>query len=70
LHWSRLETSVSEQPPLKNCYEEILGIPQTWKAVKVEKDGAAKEVKAAPEYKAETYICPACGKPAKLYDPG
>jgi transposase len=53
---------------LTQFYEGILGIPHTWKVVKVEKDTAAKEVKVSLEYAAETHICPICGKPAKLYD--
>jgi transposase len=59
---------VEEQNILTRFYEGVLGIPHTWKAAKVEKDTAAKEVKAALEYAMETYLCPVCGKPAKLYD--
>jgi hypothetical protein len=59
---------MEEQNILTRFYEGILGIPQTWKVVKIGKDTGAKEVKVALEYAVERYIYPVCGKPAKLYD--
>jgi hypothetical protein len=50
---------MEEQNIIIRFYEGILGIPQTWKVVKV-----------TLEYAAETHLCPVCGKPVKLYDHG
>jgi transposase len=59
---------MEKQNILTRFHEGVLGISHTWKAVKVEKDMAAKKVKAALGYAMETYLCLVCGKPAKLYD--
>jgi transposase len=59
---------VKEQNILDRFYEGILGIPYSWKVVQAAKDTTAKEVNITLEYAEETYTCPVCGRPAKLYD--
>jgi transposase len=49
-------------------YQGILGISSTWKVVKVEKDGKAKEIHISLEYGGEQYRRPVCGAPAKRHD--
>ncbi|MDR0555128.1 MAG: transposase family protein [Treponema sp.] len=58
---------MEEQEILCTIYQEVLSITPEWKAMGAWKDDERSDVHIRVEY-ANRYVCPECGKEAKLHD--
>ena len=54
---------------LEEFYTNLLGISGPWEVASIQRDSRSKEVTVIVEYsEKEPYLCPECGRTAKLHD--